>query len=119
MAQQQIRDNRLKEREQRLKDRENAIWEREEKKKQQQKRIAKEREDRKKRRLNGIPMKGDHSEDEGTSHQGDEEEEDDWFFDCVCGVHGSNLVRQWRSPAALHSVFVYRANELMHRLIIG
>ncbi|GJJ69678.1 hypothetical protein EMPS_02026 [Entomortierella parvispora] len=91
LAQQQIRDNRLKEREQRLKDRENAIWEREEKKKQQQQRIAKEREERKKRRLNGTPMKGDHSEDEGTSHQGDEEEEDDWFFDCVCGVHGNNL----------------------------
>ncbi|KAG0051855.1 hypothetical protein BGZ83_003256 [Gryganskiella cystojenkinii] len=93
LAQQHIRDNRLKEREQRLKDREEAVWERAEKKKKEQERIAKEREARKQRRLNGSPSKGaDHSEDEQAKNEDDEQEEEgDWFFDCVCGVHGQNL----------------------------
>ncbi|KAF9197076.1 hypothetical protein BGZ50_000026 [Haplosporangium sp. Z 11] len=86
-AQQQIREKRLKEREERLKAREQAVWEREEKKKKQLQVIAKQREDRKKRRLAGG-IKDDHSEDEAVKQ---EEEEEDWLFDCVCGVHGSNL----------------------------
>ncbi|KAF9934992.1 hypothetical protein FBU30_009415 [Linnemannia zychae] len=84
--QQQIRDNRLKEREERLKAREKAIWDREAKKKQQQQRIAKEREDRKKRRL-----AGEHKEEHSEGEHGQEEEEEDWVFDCVCGVFGNNL----------------------------
>ncbi|KAG0364039.1 hypothetical protein BGZ54_007899 [Gamsiella multidivaricata] len=89
--QQQIRDDRLKERERRLKLREDAIWQREAKKKQQQEKIAKEREERKKRRLaSGHPE--EQSEEETATHQ-EEEEEEDWVFDCVCGVHGNNL---WR-----------------------
>ncbi|KAI1311556.1 hypothetical protein EDD11_003438 [Mortierella claussenii] len=88
--QQQIRDNRLKEREQRLKAREEAIWEREARKKQKLQRIAKEREERKKRRLAGGHT-DEHSEDESTNHQGEQDEEEDWVFDCVCGVHGNNL----------------------------
>ncbi|KAG0206086.1 hypothetical protein BGX28_002445 [Mortierella sp. GBA30] len=88
ISQQQIRDRRLKEREIRLKARENAIWEREEQKKRQLLRIAKEREERKQKRLAGGHA-DDHSEDEA-DHDNDEEEED-WFFDCVCGVNGNNL----------------------------
>ncbi|KAG0288494.1 hypothetical protein BGZ98_004249, partial [Dissophora globulifera] len=87
--QQQIRDNRLKEREQRLKAREDAIWAREAKKKEQQLRIAKEREARKERRLAGGHH-DDHSEDDAAHHD-EEEEEEDWVFDCVCGIHGNNL----------------------------
>lgn len=30
----------------------------------------------------------EHSEDEAN----EEAEEEDWFFDCVCGVNGNNLV---------------------------
>ncbi|KAF9986531.1 hypothetical protein BGZ75_001708 [Mortierella antarctica] len=86
IAQQQVRDNRLKEREIRLKARENAIWEREEQKKRQQQRIAKEREERKRKRLAGG-HEDEHSEDETN----EEAEEEDWFFDCVCGVNGNNL----------------------------
>ncbi|KAF9426364.1 hypothetical protein BGZ94_006626 [Podila epigama] len=92
--QQQIRDHRLKEREQRLKDRENAIWEREERKKQQLAKIAREREIRKQKRLNGTGS--DHGKDEDgdgimSKAEDQPEEEEDWVFDCVCGVFGNNL----------------------------
>ncbi|ORZ04388.1 hypothetical protein BCR41DRAFT_401061 [Lobosporangium transversale] len=89
LLQQQVRDSRQKEREMRLKAREDAIWEREMKKKQQQQKIAKEREARQSRRL-GSNHKEDHSENESIKYQ-DEDEEEDWVFDCVCGVHGNNL----------------------------
>ncbi|KAF9116445.1 hypothetical protein BGX27_002477 [Mortierella sp. AM989] len=84
----QVRDNRLKDREKRLKAREDAIWQREAKKKQQQQKIGKEREERKKRRVLGDHQ-AEHSGSETADHC--DEEEEDWVFDCVCGVHGSNL----------------------------
>ncbi|KAF9579084.1 hypothetical protein BGW38_004814, partial [Lunasporangiospora selenospora] len=95
-TQQQSRDNRLKDREERLKAREKAIWDRERKKKAQQQRTAKEREARINRRLNGDHSAEDLTEDEHPPHndgqdEDDEGEEEDWVFDCVCGVHGNNL----------------------------
>ncbi|KAF9198169.1 hypothetical protein BGZ49_001099 [Haplosporangium sp. Z 27] len=87
--QHQIRDSRLKEREKRLKAREEAIWQREAKKKQQQLKIGKEREERNQRRLQGG-QQTEHSGSEAGNHN-EEEEEEDWVFDCVCGVHGTNL----------------------------
>ncbi|KAG0237122.1 hypothetical protein BGW42_001698 [Actinomortierella wolfii] len=87
----QLRERRLKEREERLRARENALRQQHERKRQQQLKEAKAREERKNRRLNGGVIK---EESDGTStreQSQDVEEEEDWVFDCVCGVYGTNL----------------------------
>ncbi|KAF9974360.1 hypothetical protein BGZ73_002246 [Actinomortierella ambigua] len=86
-----LREQRLKEREDRLKARENSLRQQHERKRQHLMKEAKAREERMNRRLNGSSAK-DSSEGTSTREQSqDVEEEEDWVFDCVCGVFGTNL----------------------------
>ncbi|RUS14350.1 hypothetical protein BC937DRAFT_93940, partial [Endogone sp. FLAS-F59071] len=90
----QAREQRLRERELRIRQRERQLRERDQQRKREQERLARERE----RRASKRRVAGEETEEEDTEmeeadrgEEAREEEEENWIFDCVCGVFGENL----------------------------